>query len=121
MYKGCAMNKSDKAAMQLALDWMCNHGGIVFAGGGMNAVDPMNKAAQALRAAIAQPTALQPLTDQSIDAMWSNEKLTLPQLVNRRVIARAVEAAHAIAPPADLLQEDGVEASNLPIEDSPQG
>ena len=118
------MTKSDRAAMQLALDWMCNHGGIVFAGGGMNAVDPMNKAAQALRAAIAQPSALQPLTqltDQSIDAMWSNDRLTLPQLVNRRVIARAVEAAHAIAQPADLPQEDGAKASNLPVGDSPQG
>ena len=45
----------NKAVMQQALDWMLNHGGIVFAGGGMNAVDSMNKVAQDLRKSIAQP------------------------------------------------------------------
>jgi len=42
----------------------------------------------------AQPVA-QPLTDEQIDAFW-NQQLTVPQIVQRRVIARAIEAAHGI-------------------------
>lgn len=42
----------------------------------------------------ARPVA-QPLTDEQIDAFW-NQQLTVPQIVQRRVIARAIEAAHGI-------------------------
>jgi len=63
-------------------------------------VEEVNDAMQAeiaeLRSALqsAQPVA-QPLTDEQIDAFW-NQQLTVPQIVQRRVIARAIEAAHGI-------------------------
>lgn len=41
-------------AMKQALEWAYNHGEIVFAGGGMKAVDGMNAWAQSLRQAIAE-------------------------------------------------------------------
>lgn len=37
---------------------------------------------------------LEPLTDAEIDAIWGDQQLTVPQKVQRRVIARALEAAH---------------------------
>ena len=37
-----------------------------------------------------------PLTDEQIDAVWASPKLNVPQIVNRRALARAVEAAHGI-------------------------
>lgn len=43
-----------RTAAQMALDWNENHGEVVFAGGGMDAVNAMNKVSEALRAALAQ-------------------------------------------------------------------
>jgi hypothetical protein len=47
-------------AMKQALEWAYNHGEIVFAGGGMKAVDGMNAWAQSLRQAIAEAEKKEP-------------------------------------------------------------
>ena len=46
---------TDRELMQMALDWADNHGEVVFAGGGWNAVNPMNEWTRPLRARLAQP------------------------------------------------------------------
>lgn len=38
----------------------------------------------------------EPLLNVAIDSLWGDEPLSLPQIVKRREIARAVEAAHGI-------------------------
>lgn len=66
------MTTQERAAMQAAYDWMTSHGGVVFAGGGMQALDPMNAAALGLRQALAAPALLlaAPVTDDEIDAAF---------------------------------------------------
>ena len=46
---------TDKELMQQALDWADNHGEVVFAGGGWNAVNFMNDWTRKVRARLAQP------------------------------------------------------------------
>lgn len=60
------MTASLRQAAQMAYDWMANHGEIVFAVGGMQAIDPMNAAAESLRAALAvpdEPVACKPIAE----------------------------------------------------------
>ena len=47
-----------REAARMAYDWITEHGEIVFSCGGMQAIDPMNAVALALRQAMAQ--AVQP-------------------------------------------------------------
>ena len=65
--------------------------------------DPRYSSIAAVREALARwgaqpaPAASQkPLTDERIDALWASQKLNVPQILNRRALARAVEAAHGI-------------------------
>lgn len=44
-----------RAVMQQAMDWISSSGKVVFAGGGMSAVDAMNRVHAALRAELAKP------------------------------------------------------------------
>lgn len=52
-----------RAAAQQALEWAESHGEAMFAGGGLQAVEHMNAWTQALRAALAQANAGNPITD----------------------------------------------------------
>ena len=52
-------------ALKLALDWAEAHGEIVFAGGGMSAVNKMNSWVAAIKEALAQEKALQALHSEN--------------------------------------------------------
>lgn len=52
-------------ALKLALDWAEAHGEIVFAGGGMSAVNKMNSWVAAIKKALAQEKALQALHSEN--------------------------------------------------------
>ena len=48
------------------------------------------------RAQLAANRERKPLTDEQIDALWGGENVSVPQLINRRAISRAVERAHGV-------------------------
>ena len=52
-------------ALKLALDWAEAHGEIVFAGGGMSAVNKMNSWVAAIKEALAKEKALQALHSEN--------------------------------------------------------
>lgn len=87
------MNAQERAAMQAAYDWMTSHGGVVFAGGGMQALDPMNAAALGLRQALAAPT-LPRMTAPEIEEMIGN--IGIYEGCYETVIVRATEKHHKV-------------------------
>jgi hypothetical protein len=52
-------------ALKMALDWAEAHGEIVFAGGGMSAVNKMNSWVAAIKEALAKEKTLQALHDEN--------------------------------------------------------
>lgn len=87
------MTGQERAAMQAAYDWMTSNGGVVFAGGGMHALDPMNAVALGLRQALAAP-ALPRMTAAEIEEMIGN--IGIYDGCYEAVIVRATEKHHGI-------------------------
>ena len=69
-----------RAELEQALRWADQHGEVVYSGGGWDAVNGMNKWAQALRSRLAQPEQ-EPIKESSvthshlwIGELWRKEK-----------------------------------------------
>ena len=72
--------------LKLALDWAEAHGEIVFASGGMSAVNKMNSWVAAIKEALAQPTWVG-LSEQDINEL----KYNLPDMYYWVDVVRATE------------------------------